>query len=42
LTARAMLGIMNWTITWYRSDGPLGIDEISDHYSELLLNGLLK
>src|SRR5512138_221368 len=42
LTTRAMLGIMNWTLTWYRPTGPLGIDEIADHYSNLLLNGLLK
>jgi AcrR family transcriptional regulator len=42
LTARAMLGILNWTVTWYRPDGPLEINEIADHYSNLLLNGLLK
>jgi AcrR family transcriptional regulator len=42
LTTRAILGIMNWTLTWYRPNGPLGIDEIADHYSGLLLNGLLK
>lgn len=42
LTARAILGIMNWTITWYRPNGPLKIDDIADHYSKLLLNGLLK
>lgn len=40
LTARAILGIMNWTITWYRPNGPLEIGEIADHYSNLLLNGL--
>jgi hypothetical protein len=40
LTTRAILGILNWTITWYRPNGPLGIDEIADHYSSLLLNGL--
>ncbi len=40
LTTRAILGILNWTITWYRPNGPLGIDEIADHYSGLLLNGL--
>ena len=33
---------MNWTITWYRPDGPLTIEQIADHYSNLLLNGLLK
>jgi AcrR family transcriptional regulator len=42
LAARALLGIMNWTITWYRPEGPLEIDEIADQYSNLLLNGLLK
>lgn len=42
LTARAMLGIMNWTITWYRPSGALTIDQIADQYSKLLLNGLLK
>lgn len=42
LTTRAMLGIMNWTITWYRPSGELTIDQIADQYSNLLLNGLLK
>ncbi len=42
LSARAILGILNWTITWYHPDGSLDITEIADHYSNLLLNGLLK
>ena len=42
LTTRAILGILNWTITWYRPDGPLQIDQIADHYSDLLLNGLCR
>jgi AcrR family transcriptional regulator len=42
LAARAVLGIMNWTLTWYRPDGSLTIEEIADQYSNLLLNGLLK
>ncbi len=42
LTARALLGLMNWTITWYRSDGGKTIEQIADDYSNLLLNGLLK
>jgi len=42
LTARAILGIMNWTITWYRPDGDLTINEIADQYSNLLLSGLLR
>ena len=42
LTARAILGILNWTITWYRPNGPLTVTQIADHYSNLLLNGLMK
>ena len=42
LTTRAILGILNWTITWYHSSGTLAIEEIADHYSNLLLNGLMK
>lgn len=42
LTTRALLGIMNWTITWYNPKGEKSIDEIADQYSSLLLNGLLK
>jgi AcrR family transcriptional regulator len=39
---RAILGILNWTITWYRPSGMLTIKQIADQYSNLLLNGLLK
>ncbi len=41
LTARALLGIMNWTLTWYRPGGPLTIGEIADRYINLLYSGLL-
>ncbi len=40
LSARALLGVMNWTITWYRPGGPLTMSQISDHISVLFLNGL--
>lgn len=42
LATRAILGILNWTITWYHADGALEIDEIADRYSTLLLNGLCR
>ena len=42
LATRALLGIMNWTLTWYRPDGALPVEQIADQYSNLLLNGLLK
>jgi len=40
-SARALLGVMNWTMTWYRDDGPLTAQEIADQYAGLFLNGLL-
>jgi TetR/AcrR family transcriptional regulator, cholesterol catabolism regulator len=42
LSARAILGILNWTITWYKPHGPLTVQQIADQYSNLLLNGLKK
>ena len=42
MTARALLGLMNWTVTWYHPDGEKTIEQIADDYSNLLLNGLLK
>ena len=42
LTTRALLGQLNWTITWYRPDGEKTVEQIADNYSKLLLNGLLK
>ncbi len=37
---RALLGVLNWTITWYSSGGPLTAEEVADQYSILFLNGL--
>jgi AcrR family transcriptional regulator len=42
LTVRALMGILNWTLTWYRPEGPLTIEQIADQYANLLLNGLMK
>ena len=39
--ARALLGVMNWTITWYRDDGPQDSTDIAEQYAEIFLNGLL-
>lgn len=41
LAARALLGVMNWTITWYRPDGKLTASEIADQFADLFLKGLL-
>ncbi len=42
LAARTLLGLLNWTIMWYRPRGSLSPIEIADQYADLLLNGLLK
>lgn len=40
MASRALLGAINWTITWYRPDGALSIEEIADHCASLFLSGL--
>ena len=40
LVSKALLGVLNWTITWYREDGPLSTKEIADYFTELFLQGL--
>jgi len=42
LATRALLGVLNWTITWYRPNGEKPIEQIADDYTNLFLNGLLK
>ena len=39
--SRALLGSMNWIITWYRPEGAQSPEEISTQYAGLFLNGLL-
>lgn len=40
MTARALLGVMNWTITWYKPSGNSTIEEISNNFASLFLDGL--
>lgn len=40
LSARALLGVMNWTVTWYRVDGPMSAREIADQFTDQFLLGL--
>ena len=41
ITARAILGVLNWSVTWYRSNGKLSPQEISDQFVTLFLYGLI-
>lgn len=40
LTVKALLGVLNWTITWYREDGPLTAEQIADQFTDLFIQGL--
>jgi AcrR family transcriptional regulator len=40
LAARALLGVLNWTITWYRPSGALSPAAIADQFADLFLKGL--
>lgn len=40
LTVRGLMGVINWTITWYRANGELSIDEVSEYFANLFMNGL--
>ena len=42
LTTRALLGVMNWTITWFRVDGSLSPAQIGEQFSSLFLEGILR
>ena len=41
-TARALLGVMNWTITWFNVGGSLTGQDVADQYAGLFFQGLLK
>lgn len=41
LAGRAILGVLNWTVTWYRQDGPSSAEEIANQFTSLFLKGLL-
>lgn len=42
MAVRALMGVMNWTLTWYDPSGPKSIEKIADQYADMLFHGLLK
>ncbi|KXK15264.1 MAG: transcriptional regulator, TetR family [Chloroflexi bacterium OLB14] len=42
LTVRALMGVMNWTLTWYQPNGEKSIEQIADDYADFMLKGMLK
>jgi len=41
VAVRALMGVMNWTLTWYRPEGNKSIEKIADEYADLMFHGLL-
>lgn len=41
VTVKAILGACNTTLTWYRPDGRLSIDEVATRFADLFLEGML-
>ncbi|GAB4503386.1 MAG: TetR/AcrR family transcriptional regulator [Anaerolineales bacterium] len=42
MAVRAMMGALNWTLTWYRPSGAESIEQIAAQYADLFLDGLRK
>jgi len=42
MAVRALMGVMNWTLTWYRPEGGKPIEKIADEYADLLFHGMLR
>jgi len=42
MTTKALLGAINWTITWYRADGLFSPTEIADQLANVFLLGLAR
>lgn len=40
LVVRAVLGLLNSTVSWYRPGGPLSANQIANQYANLFLDGL--
>jgi AcrR family transcriptional regulator len=40
LTARAILGALNWSVRWYRHGGPLTAAEIAGNFADFMIRGL--
>lgn len=40
IESKALLGVLNWTITWYRPEGSHSPEDIADRFTDLFLYGL--
>lgn len=42
ITTMAILGMVNWTYKWYQRSGEKSIEEIADHFIDLILHAIVK
>ncbi len=42
LAAKALLGMINWLVMWYRPSGPLTPEEIGDYFARVALRSLVR
>jgi len=42
VSARALLGAMNWTIMWFHPEGRLSIEQIANRFADTFLGGLTR
>lgn len=40
VVTRAMLGALNWTVTWFRPDGPQPVDRVAETMAAFLVRGV--
>jgi AcrR family transcriptional regulator len=40
ITVKASLSMCNMTLTWFRPDGRLGIDDLADRFGDIVLGGI--
>ena len=41
ITTMAIIGLVNWTYKWYRQNGSLTMEQITHHFNDLILRGVL-
>ena len=42
VAAKAILGALNWTVKWFRTEGQKSASQIGEEFSDLLVEGLAR
>jgi TetR/AcrR family transcriptional regulator, cholesterol catabolism regulator len=40
MAVRGLMGSLNWSITWFRPDGPMTVEQIADYFADLVIKGI--